>query len=134
MSSSYCDSSAESITIFVSFILTSGSCHKLERYQILALDYEPNQYELREDSRPRGVKSFQRKGKDQRKLRILHRNCDVLRYIFPEVISFVSPQVDVSAHVVQKSASCEDISRCRPSGQHIKCLSFSSTRCSHVAL
>ena len=68
-----------------------------------------------------------RKWKDQRKLRILDRNCDVLRYIFPEAPSF--------PHERESCACCTNrcILRSRPSGQHIKCLSFSSTRCFHVA-
>ena len=63
MTSSYCDSNAEPINIFVSFIPTRGCCNKLERYQIFALDYKPNQYEHRENSRLHGVKSFEKRSK-----------------------------------------------------------------------
>ena len=54
-------------SIYIFLVHTdSWSCHKWERYESLALDYVPNWYGLREDSRPHGVKSFQRKLENER--------------------------------------------------------------------
>ena len=93
-------------SIYIFLVHTdSWSCHKWERYESLALDYVPNWYGLREDSRPHGVKSFQRKLENGR-IKENWGSCTGIATFSDtysqKSYSFVSPQVNVSCMLYKK--------------------------------